>query len=125
MMPKAPTQMGPDESGDRGTPLPSLPLMKTREDAMAACAREHDPFYLDAFMIEGWLGSALLEVVKEYAEKKSAGQRQMQTGQAWRCFLQIFGHVGDNEFHHVYSSLLRFAGYNDVQAKILRRACVP
>ncbi len=99
--------------------------MKTIADAEAMCARESDPFYLDAFMIEAWLGCHVLALAGEYAEKKCARNRKMQTGQAWRGFQQLFGHVKDAEFHHVLQSLYRFAEYDDVQAHILCRAIIP
>ena len=99
--------------------------MKSIADAQAICERERDPFYLDAFMFEAWLGSLVLEVAAEYAEKKCARNRKMQTGQAWRGFLHLFGHVKDDDFHHVLSSLYRFTEYDDVQADILLRSIIP
>jgi hypothetical protein len=99
--------------------------MRTKEDAIAVCQREHDPFYLDAFMIEAWLGQVVLAAAAEYAEKKNANERLMQVGEAWRSFLEIFGRTKDDEFHHVLTSLYRFAEHDDVQAEILRGAIVP
>lgn len=103
----------------------SLPFMKSIAEAQAICEREQDTFYLDAFMIEAWLGSHILELAGEYAEKKCARNRRMQSGQAWHGFLQLFGHVKDAEFHFVLGSLYRFAEYDDVQAETLRRAVIP
>ena len=102
-----------------------LPFMKSIKDAEALVEKERDPFYLDAFMIEGWLGHSILEAAAEYAEKKNAKDREMQNGQAWRGFLAIFGHVQDNEFHHVLQSLLRFADHDDCQSRMLVRTIVP
>ena len=99
--------------------------MKSIKDAEALVEKERDPFYLDAFMIEGWLGHSILEAAAEYAEKKNAKDREMQNGQAWRGFLAIFGHVQDNEFHHVLQSLLRFADHDDCQSRMLVRTIVP
>lgn len=99
--------------------------MKSIADAQALCEKEQDPFYLDAFMIEAWLGSHVLEIAAEYAEKKKAQDRRLQTGQAWRLFLEVFGHVEDADFHHVLSHLYRFAEYDDVQAHTLCRAIIP
>lgn len=96
--------------------------MKSLEDAKALCEKEQDPFYLDAFMIEAWLGQVVVMAAAEYAEKKDARERRMQDGEAWRAFLEIFGHVQDHEFHYVFQSLLRFAGYDDAQAAMLRKA---
>jgi hypothetical protein len=102
-----------------------LPFMKSIAEARAVCEREQDPFYLYAFMFEAWLGTHTLELAKEYAEKKYARTRRMQTGQAWRGFLALFGHVRNRDFHHVLGHLYRFAEYDDVQAKTLFRAVTP
>lgn len=102
-----------------------LPFMKSIADAEALVEKERDPFYLDAFMIEGWLGHIILEAAAEYAEKKHAKERVMQNGQAWRGFLALFGHAQDNEFHHIYQSLLRFSQYDDCQSEMLIRTIVP
>lgn len=102
-----------------------LPFMKTLQEAEALCEKERDPFYLDAFMIEAWLGGLVLEAVAEYAEKKNAKDRTLQSGGAWRGFLDLFGQAKDEEFHSVLQSLLRFAEYDDVQSDLLRRAIIP
>ena len=99
--------------------------MKSMEDAVAVCIKEQDNFYVTAFMIEAWLGRVVLDTAAEYAEKKNARDRAMQSGQAWRGFLQVFGHVKDAEFHHVLQSLYRFTEYDDVQAHILLRSIIP
>jgi hypothetical protein len=106
---------------DRGP----LPFMTSIADAQAICEQENDPFYLDAFMIEAWLGQAVLEAASEYARTKCARNRNMQTGQAWRAFLPLFGHAQDAEFPHVLQSLFRFAEYEDAQAHLLGRAFIP
>jgi hypothetical protein len=108
-----------------GTERGPLPLMKSFEEATAICEKEQDPFYVDAFMIEAWLGHSALEAAAEYANHKKAKDRALQTGQAWRGFLDLFGQAEDHEFHGVMQSLYRFCEYEDVQAEILRRAIVP
>jgi hypothetical protein len=102
-----------------------LPFMKSVADAVALCKKEEDNFYVTAFMFEVWLGKIVMEGAAEYAEKKNAKDRTMQTGQAWRGFLNEFGHAKDNEFHHILQSLYRFAEYDDVQAHILLRSITP
>jgi hypothetical protein len=102
-----------------------LPFMKSFADVKALCEREGDPFYLDAFMFEAWLGQVVLGAASEYAEKKQAKDRSMQTGHTWRVFLQFFGHVKDSEFHRLLLSLYRFAEYDDVQAHILVCSVTP
>ncbi len=99
--------------------------MKTIADAKAVCEHERDPFYLDAFMFEAWLGNAALDAAAEYAEKKNANDRAMQSGQAWRVFLELFGHARDAEFHHLLQSLYRFTEYENPLAHILCRSIVP
>lgn len=102
-----------------------MPFMKSLEDAQALCEKEQDPFYLDAFMLESWLGHLILAAATEYAEKKNARERQMQNGEALRSFMIPFHHAKDDEFPHVFDSLIRFAEYNDVQAGLLRKAIRP
>jgi hypothetical protein len=105
--------------------LKPLPFMKTTKDAIALCEKEQDNFFLMAFMIEGWLGHVVLQAVKEYAEKKEARDRAMQTGQAWRGFLKVFGQAGDKEFPHILVSMLRFTEYDGPLADMLRQAILP
>ena len=99
--------------------------MKSVADALALCEKEADPFYMDAFLIEVWLGRCAVAAAAEYAEKKNAKDRTLQTDQAWRGFRQIFGQIKDEEFHHVGLSLFRFCEYDDVQAELLVRAIGP
>lgn len=99
--------------------------MKSIEDAQALSQLERDTFYVTAFMIEAWLGSASLEAAAEYAEKKNAKDRPMQTGQAYRLFSSVFGPVNDDDLLHVLQCLHRFAEYDDPQARILLRSIIP
>src|SRR6266478_1635447 len=96
--------------------LRSLPLMKTLEDASALCEREQDGFYLTAFALQSWVANLVVLAAAEYAEKKNARERSMQTGQAWRGFLEIFKDTSGNGFPRVVGSLFRFAGYDDPMA---------
>lgn len=100
----------------------SLPFMKTMDDALAVCHRENDNFYVTAFMIEVWLGSVTLATVAEYAEKKSAAERKLQQGTAVRLFDEIFGIKSNEEIHHLFNALCRFAEYSDSQSRLLLRA---
>jgi hypothetical protein len=99
--------------------------MKTKDDALAVCAREGDSFYLTAFMLEEWLGDATLKTVAQYAERKNAKDRRLQQGLATESFAAVFGHATDAEFPHVFSSLLRFAEYDDAQSRTLLGAYWP
>ena len=102
-----------------------LPFMKSIADAEALVEKEGDPFYLDAFMIETWLGQVALEAANQYAGKKKARERAVQAGHTWQAFLNLFGHANHKEMLHVLQSLYRFAEHDDVQAAILRRTIVP
>jgi hypothetical protein len=93
--------------------------MKSMEEALEVCQRENDSFYLTAFMIEAWLGDVTCRTVEQYAERKSAKNRKLQQGLAEESFAAVFGHVSDAEFHHLFSSLLRFAEFDDAQSRIL------
>jgi len=102
-----------------------LPFIKSIAEATALCEKEQDSFYLDAFMIEAWLGDVVVEAAEEYAEKKNPKDRAMQTGQAWRSFLKIFGHAHDEEFPHILENLFRFSEYEDVFAEMLLQTIFP
>jgi uncharacterized protein YhaN len=65
--------------------------MKTVDDALAFCARENDPFYVSAFMIEAWLSDVTLKTVDQYADRKSAKNRRLQQGLAAESYAAIIG----------------------------------
>ena len=96
--------------------------MKSLGDAVALCEKEQDNFYVTAFMIEAWLGELTLRTVAEYAEKKSASDRRLQTGEAERLFQEAFGHATDKELPHVVQCICRFAEYDDPQSEMTLRA---
>ncbi len=99
--------------------------MKTVDDALAVSQREKDNFYVTAFIIEAWLGDVTLKTVAQYADQKSAKNRRLQQGLAAESFAAVFGHASDTEFHHVFSSLLRFAEFDDAQSRTLLNAYWP
>lgn len=101
-----------------------LPFMKTMDDAVAICEKEHDNFYVTAFMIEAWLGEATVRAVTEYAEKKDAKDRRMQSGEVGRLFQEGFGHCKDFDFQHLFGAILRFAAYDDVQSRMVMKAFI-
>lgn len=100
----------------------SLPFMKTMDDALAVCQRENDNFYLTAFMIEAWLGDVTLGTVAEYAERRKAKNRKLQQGLATQSFSGVFGHVTDEDFHHLFKSLARFGEFDDAQSHTFAQA---
>lgn len=86
---------------------------------------EQDGFYLDSLLIHAWLNQLLVQGVADYAERKHPKNWGMQTGQAQRAFLQIFGHIREEELHRLLQSYYRFTEYDDPLAAILFRALVP
>jgi hypothetical protein len=106
-------------------PLLAMPLMKTIEDAVALCEKEQNGFYLTAFALQAWVGDLICKAAAEYAEKKNPRDRPMQTGQAWRGFLDLFGRATDREFPQLLCDLFRFLEYEDPMADLLRRSLVP
>lgn len=98
-----------------------LPLMKSLDDAKAICRKEKDNFFVTAFLLEAWLGDVTYRTEEEYAEKKSAVERRLQTGMAWKSFMELFGHCKDDDVPHLFGALLRFAEYEDVQSEMLYR----
>jgi hypothetical protein len=109
----------------KASSLGALPFMKSAEDAIALCQKEQDNFYLTAFMIEAWLGQVVIDSMAQYAENKSATDRAMQTGQAWRFFQETFRYEKNADLPHVLSALCRFSEYDDPQARLLNRAVRP
>jgi len=99
--------------------------MKNFEDAAALSEKENDPFYLAAFMIQCWLGGLALNAAAEYAEKKNPKDRSLQSGQAWRAFLEMFPFTEAKGFRYLLSCLFRFSASDDSPGNVLRRALIP
>ncbi len=99
--------------------FPPMPFMETMDDAVRICGETQDNFYVTAFMLECWLGRVTCHVVKEYSEKKQAKERRLQKGTARRYFNQTFGHAPDDEVHHIFAHVARFAKYSDAQSQII------
>jgi len=111
--------MEPDKTALR------LPLMRSFKEAAALSTKNNDPFYLDAFAFQCWLGDLLSTTIAEYAEKKNPRNRLLQSGQAWQGFQKLFAKAGDEDFPTILSHLLRFAKHDDPQAANLRQALIP
>jgi len=103
----------------------TLPFMKTHKDAIALCHQAQDGFYLTAFMAQCWIGTLVTNATAEYAEKKNPRDRSLQTGEAWRVFLQIFGRGPDSDFPIILNQVFRFADCEDSLARVLRGAILP
>lgn len=82
----------------------------------------HENFSFDSLMIHAWLSQLLEEAVGVYANRKHSRLNGMQTGQAQRGFLRIFGNPGDAELHRVIQNMYRFTSCDDPLAAILLRA---
>jgi len=78
-----------------------LPILKTHDDALALAQSADDYFYLAAYKLQVWISELQIEALAQYAEKPNPADRQMQTGQAWRAFQPVFGHVRDQSFDRV------------------------
>jgi len=106
--------------------MKTLPFMKTIQDAVAVCEKDQDNFYLTAFMLQAWVGRLINDCMAEYAEKKNPRDRALQTGQAWKFFLEIFGQAGDDEFPAFFGHVCRFAEYDgDSMAQRVMDAYTP
>src|SRR5437870_3965272 len=96
--------------------------LKSFQEALARRQQEHDNFCVDALLIHAWLGQLMVEAAARYAERKTPKRLLMQTGQAQRGFLQIFGNVQEHELYRLLQSLHRFTESDNPLAAILFRA---
>ena len=87
-------------------------------------AAENEPFHLslDFLSFHAWLGQAVLGAMAEFADKKFARDRRMQTGQAWRAFEELFGGLTVLELVTLYSNLLCFAASDHPDAFVFLQA---
>jgi hypothetical protein len=99
-----------------------FPFLVTLDDARALATKERDNFYPVAFLLRSWLALLVMDSMAEYAEKKNAAGRCLQTGQAWRSFQKIFAGLDDPAFVCLFSALCRLASYEDPMADILSQA---
>jgi len=81
-----------------------------------------DPFSFDALMIHAWLSQLLDDVTGLYASRRNARSFGVQTGQAQRAFLRMFGHPNDDELRRLVQSMYRFTTCEDPLGIILFRA---
>ena len=89
--------------------MTTLPLLTTMDAALALASQEGDNFYPVALTLQRWLAWLQLEAVAEYAEKKGARGRVLQTGQAWRAFRQITHDLPLPCLLNVLTGMLRLA----------------
>src|SRR3974390_1262792 len=94
-------------------------------DAEALYAAEKDPFYLAAFLIQHWLGGLLLRATAEYAEKKNPKERSLQSGEAWRSFVDLFHLTEGKGCRYLLGCMFRFRSADDSTANSIRSALVP
>ena len=106
-------------------PIRRLPFMRNFEDAEAFFEKEHDPFYLAAFLIQCWLGGLVIRAAAQYAENKNPKERSLQTGECWRSFVEFLNLKPEKPCHYLLSCLFRFSALNDSPGNSLRHALVP
>jgi len=94
-----------------------LPAFKTLEECRAYCELKGDSFYIDAFMLEAWIGMIVTKTVEQYAEKKS-GKRRLQSGAGWEAWQYTFGHAKPDEWSFILQSLARFGGCDTPEAEM-------
>ncbi|HSU54671.1 MAG TPA: hypothetical protein VLT36_11485 [Candidatus Dormibacteraeota bacterium] len=82
----------------------------------------NETFSYDALMIHAWLNSLLEEAREVYASRKNPRFFGLQTGQAQRGFLRIFGNPKDADLHRLIQNMYRFTTCSDPYAVILFRA---
>ncbi len=111
-----------NKSPRHAAPLGALPEMETEEEAIAVSKRENDPFYACAFVMKCWLARLVVDTLVRLVEQKQNGIGSPQTGQAWRGFRAIFGHLDDEQFHIATGSLNRFMKYSGPLSELLLRA---
>jgi len=108
----------PNDKNDAGP----LPEMETYEDALALSQKENDHFFVVAFRLKSWLTDLLIEGFTRLAPDKQQPFGSPQTGQSWRGFMDIFGHVSDGEFPGVMEIMHRFIKHTDPLPQLLLRA---
>src|SRR6266513_2526144 len=101
---------------------PCLPLYKSLAEAIAMSKKRQDTFYVDTLYIQRWLARANKEAIVEYAEKKDARDRSLQTGSAWRLFKESFGQLSDPQFVSIFKSMARLTTYDDPVSRCLAEA---
>jgi hypothetical protein len=106
---------------DNSQPLPSQVAVA---EPLVSVPSEPDQFNLDALLIHAWLGQLLVEAKAIYADKRNPKHLAVQTGQAQRGFLHVFGNPTDQNLHHLLQSLHRFTECDDPLAGLLLRALV-
>jgi hypothetical protein len=82
----------------------------------------HDNFTFDSLMIHAWLSQLLDEAIGLYASRKPSKSFGLQTGQAQRGFLRIFGNPENDELHRLIQNMYRFTSCDDPLAAVLLRA---
>ena len=104
---------------NEGEPLPE---METYEQAEAVAQERGDQFYVCAFMIKDWILRRFMEAAVRLSPKVREPEGSLQSGKAWKGFLDIFGRLQDRQFHYSVEALSRFIRYDDPWPGLLSRA---
>src|SRR5215467_11038942 len=95
-----------------------VPVLNTEAPALPNHLEE-DSFSFDALMIHAWLSQLLDEGIETYVTRRTTKFFGMQTGQAQRGFLRVFGHPTDADFHRLVQNMYKFTTCDDPLAVIL------
>src|SRR5437899_2784115 len=77
------------------------------EPSAAPLSTANQSFSFDSLMIHAWLSQLLDESTGLYAHRKQSKSFGLQTGQAQRGFLRIFGNPQDAELHCLIQNMYR------------------
>jgi hypothetical protein len=91
-------------------------------DVSSVRKTDDDSFTFHALMIHAWLSQLLDEAIEIYVARRNSKFFGMQSGQAQRGFLRIFGHLGDVEFQRLVQNMYWFTTCEDPVAVVLFRA---
>ena len=103
--------MTPNDIPNNQNALEPLPEMETYEQAEAVSKERGDHFYLCAFMMKSWVKGLMTEAYVRLAPENQHPEGFLQTGRAWKGFLDIFGKLNQRQFHHSIRAVRRFITY--------------
>ncbi len=98
-----------------------LPFTDLPSRNASSISPAHESFTFDSLMIHAWLNQLLDEAIGLYANRKES-KIGLQTGQAQRGFMRIFGNPQHDELHRLVQNMYRFTSCDDPLAAILLRA---
>jgi hypothetical protein len=100
----------------------NLPFLGSPPRNVSPLTVAHENYTFDSLMIHAWLSQLLEESIGLYTSRKQPKFFGLQSGQAQRGFLRIFGNPEDDELHRLIQNMYRFTSCDDPMAAILLRA---